>query len=87
MKLKSGFLTHTTKGEHYIISTNECEFKGIIKNNETAAFIVECMKTDTTESAIADKIMKEYEGAERSDVECDVANFVNKLRSVGAVEE
>ena len=52
MKLNPKFLTHETKGEHYIISTGDTRFKGIVKNNETAAFIVECLKGDTTELAI-----------------------------------
>ena len=29
-----------------MISTSDTDFKGIVKNNETAAFIVECLKTD-----------------------------------------
>ncbi len=87
MKLNSKFLTHTTKGEHYMISTSDTKFKGIVKNNETAAFIVECLKSDTTESAIAQKLLTEYKGADRPTVERDVANIIGKLRSIGAIEE
>ena len=87
MKLKSGFLTHETKGEHYIISTSDTEFKGIVKSNETAAFIVECLKADTSESAIVDKLLAEYKGADRPTVERDVANIIGKLRSIGAIVE
>ena len=36
MKLNPKFLTHETKGEHYMISTRDTQFKGIVKNNETA---------------------------------------------------
>ena len=87
MKLNPKFLTHVTKGEHYMISTSNTKFKGIVKNNETAAFIIECLKTDTTESAITDKLMKEYEDADRPTVERDVANIISKLRSIGAIVE
>ncbi len=87
MRLNPNFLTHETKGEHYMISTSDTEFKGIVKNNETAAFIIECLKSDTTESVIADKLMSEYKGADRPTVERDVANIIDKLRSIGAVEE
>lgn len=87
MKLDPGFLTHETRGEHYIISTGGTKFSGIIKNNETAAFIVECLKADTTESAITDKLMAEYSGAARSEVESDVAEIIGKLRSIGAIIE
>ena len=87
MRLNPRFLTHEKKGEHYIISTSDTDFKGIVKNNETAAFIVECLKANTTESAIVDKLLSEYKGAERPTVERDVANIIDKLRSIGAIEE
>ena len=87
MRLNPKFLTHETKGELYLISTSDTKFKGIVKNNETAAFIIECLKADTTESAIADKLMSEYKGADRPTVERDVANIIGKLRSIGAIEE
>ena len=46
MKLNPKFLTHETRGEHYIISTSGTDFSGIVKNNETAAFIIDCLKSD-----------------------------------------
>lgn len=70
-----------------MISTSNTKFKGIVKNNETAAFIIECLKTDTTESAITDKLMKEYKDADRPTVERNVANIISKLRSIGAIVE
>ena len=85
MKLNPKFLTHVTRGEHYIISTSETEFKGIVKNNETAAFIVECLRSDTTESKIVDKIFTEYTGVDRSTAERDVAAHISLLRSIGAI--
>lgn len=87
MKLNPHFLTHVTKGEHYMISTSDTKFKGIVRNNETAAFIIECLKSDTTESAVVDRILAEYEGADRATVTRDVADFIGKLRSIGALEE
>ena len=87
MKLNPKFLTHETKGEHYMISTSGTEFKGIVKNNETAAFIIGCLKTDTTEEAIADKLLAEYEGADRAEVTSDISEVIAKLRSIGAIEE
>ena len=87
MRLNPKFLTHETKGEFYMISTSDAKFKGIVKNNETAAFIIECLKEETTESTIADKLMSEYKGTDRPTVERDVANIIGKLRSIGALEE
>ncbi len=87
MKLNPKFLTHETKGEHYIISTSGTKFSGIVKNNETATFIVECLKSETTENQIVDKILSEYSGVDRSTVQKDVAVILDKLRSIGALEE
>ncbi|MCQ2416320.1 MAG: PqqD family protein [Oscillospiraceae bacterium] len=87
MKLKAGFLTHATKGEHYTISTYETEFKGVVRSNETAAVIVECLKNDTTEAAIVDRLMSEYTGADRPTVERDVANIISKFRAKGIIED
>ena len=87
MKCNPKFLTHVTKCEHYMISTSDTQFKGIVKNNETAAFIVECLKADTTESAIVDKLLSEYKGADRPTVERDVANIIGKRRSIAAIDQ
>lgn len=87
MKLNQRFLTHTTNGEHYIISTGDSEFKGIIKNNETSAFIVECLKENTTIKEIADKLLNKYSITDRKSVENDVNNIIEKLDSIGAIEK
>ena len=57
MKLNPKFLTHETKGEHITVSTTGTKFNGLIRSNPTAAFIVESLKTDTTESAVVDKML------------------------------
>ncbi|MBQ8960870.1 MAG: PqqD family protein [Ruminococcus sp.] len=87
MKLAKGFLTHTSKDEHYMVSAGGTQFSGIVRNNSTAAFIIECLKTDTTEKEIADKVMAKFEGAPRETVEKDIAGVIEKLRSIGAVED
>lgn len=87
MKLNNNFLTHITRDEHYMISTGDTSFKGIVKNNETAAFIIECLKNETTENQIVDNILKEYSETNRNIVEKDVANTIEKLRSIGAIDE
>ena len=87
MKLNINFLTHITKGEHYMVSTGNTEFNGIVKNNKTSAFIIECLKTETNEKEIVDKIIENYSETNREIVERDVKNIIEKLRSIGAIEE
>ena len=47
MKLKEEFITHETDGEQIMVCAGT-SFNGIVKSNKTAAFIVDCLKTDTT---------------------------------------
>lgn len=84
MKLNPKFLTHETKGEHITVSTTGTKFNGLIRSNPTAAFIVESLKTETTESEIVDKMLEKYD-VDRDTAEKDVANIIGKLRSIGAV--
>lgn len=43
MKLKDTFITHMSNGEQILVDASG-KFSGLIRNNETAAFIVECLK-------------------------------------------
>ena len=61
MKLKDTFISHMSDGEQVLVDISN-SFSGVIRNNKTAAFIVEQL---------------------RSDAEA----VIEKLRSVGAVEE
>ena len=47
MKLKDTFITHMSNGEQILVDASG-KFSGIIRNNESAAFIVECLKKETT---------------------------------------
>jgi hypothetical protein len=84
MKLNPKFLTHETKGEHITVSTTGTDFNGLIRSNPTAAFIIEALKTDTTESAVVDKLLAKYD-VDRATAEKDVADIIGKLRDIGAV--
>lgn len=46
MKLKAGFITHSMGDAHVLVPVvEEAErFRGIARSNETAAFIVDCLK-------------------------------------------
>ena len=87
MKLKPNFMTHETKGEHYLVATGDSVFHGIVKNNETAALILDCLQTDTTQAALVDKLLATYSGVDRETVSRDVMRIVDMLRTIGAIEE
>lgn len=85
MKLKEGFITHNTGDEQIMVSASG-GFSGLVRSNRTAAFIVDCLKTDTTEKDIVAKIMSEFDADEET-VSADVQKILCKLRSIGAIDE
>lgn len=46
MKLKAGFITHSMGDENVLVPVGEEaeRFRSIARSNETAAFIVDCLK-------------------------------------------
>lgn len=86
MKLKDGFITHEGAGEHITVSADSVSFSGMIRSNQTAGFIVECLKEEITEDEIIERLLAKYD-APKEQITKDVASVLVKLRGIGAVEE
>lgn len=86
MKLKEGFITHETDGEQIMVSAGNTKFSGLVRSNRTAAFIVDCLKADTTEDEIISKMLKKY-NASKDVISADVKSVLNTLRSISAIDE
>ena len=87
MKLKDGFVSHELDGENIVINVKKDQFSGIIRTNETAAFIFDCLKQDTTIEEITNKLVNEYENAKYDEVYKDVEEVINKLREINALDD
>lgn len=85
MKLKKSFITHMSNGEQILVDVSG-EFSGLIRNNESAARIVDCLKRETSVIEIVEQLSLEYE-ASNEELEAAVNSVLNKLRSVGAIDE
>ena len=85
MKLKYTYITHDSDGEQILLDTSS-SFAGLIRNNKTAAFIVECLKEDITEENIVEAMFEKYD-APKDVLAKDVADVIEKLRKVGALYE
>ena len=87
MKLKTGFITHQVGKEQMMVAAGPAAkvFHGLVRSNETAAFIVNCLKKETSEEAIVDAMLEQYE-APRETVAADVHRVVEKLREIGALQ-
>lgn len=85
MKLKETFITHTTNNEQILVDTSG-KFSGIIRNNNTAAFIVDCLKEETSVEEIINKMIEEYDSP-LEDIKNGVDDVLDTLRKVGALDE
>ena len=86
MKLKPGFVTHNVGKAQMMAAAGPAarSFHGLVRSNETAAFIINCLKKETSEEGIVEAMLAEYE-APRETVEQDVHRIVEKLREIGAL--
>ena len=86
MKLKDDFITQDIDDTQFLVPVGAESFNGIVRSNETAAFIVNCLKKETTEEGIVDAMCEKYD-APRETIASDVARIVETLRGIGAITE
>ena len=86
MKLKDSFVTHDIDDTQFLIPLSQGGFSGFLRSNATAAFIINCLKKDTTEEKITNALLQEYD-ANRETVSADVRRVLDELRSIGALEK
>lgn len=60
MRLKDTFITHDSDGEQVLIDVTS-SFAGLVRSNKSAAFIVECLKTDSTKEQIVEAMYEKYD--------------------------
>lgn len=84
MKLKSNFITHDVQGSQMMVAVND-DFHGLTRNNETAAFIVNLLKKETTLEDIVSELTKEYDVDKETALK-DVQNIIDVLKNIGAIE-
>lgn len=85
MKLKQSFIVQDIGDTQFLVPLGGEAFKGIVRSNGTAAFIVDCLKEETTEETIVDAMCREY-NAPREVIAADVKEILEKLRCINALE-
>ena len=86
MKLKDDFITQDIDDVQFLVPIGGEAFSGVVRSNGTAAFIVNCLKEETTEDAIVDAMCAEYD-APRETIAADVTEILATLREINALEE
>ena len=81
MKLKTGFITHMVGKEQMMVAAGPAarSFHGLVRSNETAAFIIDCLKKETTEQAIVEAMLERYEDLDKNTAEKDLDEFLNTV--------
>ncbi len=88
MKLRDGFITYATGTEQIMVAAGQASnvFRGMVRSNSTAGFIIDCLKEETSRDAIADALCSRYE-APREVICRDLDQVLDSLRSIGALDE
>ena len=88
MKLNPEYISQQIGDSIVLVPVGEAagKFHGIVQMNKTAAFIVSCMKEETTEEKIIAAMGEKYEGTCGEFAE-SVRETLEKLRECGALED
>ena len=86
MKLNPNFITQEIDDTLFLVPIGNEEFRGIVKNNKTAAFIINHLKEETTREALIAAMCETYDAPEET-LAKDVDTALSKLREIGALVE
>ena len=86
MKLKKEFVTQMIDDTQFLVPLGAESFRGIVRSNRTAAFLVDCLKEETTAEQIVDAMCERYD-APRETIAADVEKVLSTLRGIRALEE
>lgn len=86
MKLRNIFVSDTLGDEKILVSTNDNIFNGLIRTNEAASFIIDCLYVDTTVDEIVDKVIKRYDVTKQK-ASYSVQNIISQLKEINVLED
>ena len=89
MKLKDGFILSAVGGEWLAapVGANAAKFHGVIRLNESGAYIWRGLAEGLEPKKIAENMRAEYDGLDAPTAERAVASIVEKLRANGILED
>ena len=88
MKLHNGFITYSTGSEQIMVAAGTASevFRGMVRSNETAAYIIDCLKQEITRDELVEMLCNRYE-APREIISRDLDKVLDTLRKIGALDE
>lgn len=87
MKIKEGFILRQIAGEDIVvpIGNNIADFNGVIRLNESAAFLWRELQSEISKNDLVNKLKSEYEIGEELAAK-DVEDFIKTLEENNALE-
>ncbi len=85
MKLKKSFITYSYESDYVIVDCSN-KFSGVVHGNMSAAYIIDCLKEETTIEEIVNKMLQEYDVSEEV-ARKGIEKIVSKLRSIDAIDD
>lgn len=85
MKIKDSYILSEVGDDSLIIPTDGT-FNDVVRINDTAKFIIECLREETTKENVIDELEKEYD-AKRDEIEDAFDSTIEALKKIGALEE
>lgn len=89
MKTKAGFMRRKLGTQEVVVAVGEAskQFSGIIRLNETGAFLWDLLASgNRTEAELVDALLAEYD-VSRELATADVAKFVATIRAEGMLDD
>ena len=86
MKLKDGYVLTPMAEDFVLVPTGAAaeRFHGIVRLNESAAFIVRRLETETSREEIVNAMLEEYE-VTRETAETHTDKMLSRLQEIGAI--
>lgn len=82
MKIKEGFILRTVAGETVVLPTGSLvDLDMMITLNDTGRFLWEALSNETTEEALVDALLAEYD-VDRERAQKSVSAFVARLKEL-----
>jgi len=85
MKIKDIFMVETVDQDQFMVCLDSNVFSGMIQLNETAAFIINSLKEETSVDEIVDKMILEYE-VDKEQAKMGVELLVQQLYNINALD-
>ena len=82
IKIKKGFLLRSLGDEQIAVAVGEASkaFNGMIRLNKTGALYWKELEKGTTEDALAEKTLEQFDGADADTVRRDIKEFLESIR-------